>query len=549
MLSKRFFALVAAIALQLSVVSTVYAEPATICAKPKIFFVNGVWNDEPADVEGAARALAVALREEVDLSGSKYELQPFWNPGDGVIVDVLEVFLNQRTAGASYLDGLFLAYLAFGKTLATRPTNFRTYVDELSLRVASQLERSPVVLVAHSQGNILVNEVARQLMRDPVLAKRLSVVGVAVADDMKVDTNYKYITHNNDLIINNLPGALDANFSVALIRPLFPVDFTFHKFIETYLSDWGSAVSGQGTLRNRVATLTKEAFDLVRCVETELQLISPKPPVVKIGSSQEFVVQVVPLDNPTAAGRSPAGTVRIIGPGGKTLCEAQVNVAGMARCNVTFEGEPRTENVQLRFSGTDGYIDSSLNQSVALITGNSATIAEPIGPWTYTIVRTSNCGDGPNEQSTGVGPRALLYSYTGLPAGLVKDGDAWIPAAISGKTTVLPGSSFSPPYPDPDYRISLSPGGILSINYDFAYSYSASDGSPADVQQTISIKQSIFETVDLNTGAWSYQQLDESTVVWTSALDAGIGCQSGRGGTLTNVNQSGYSGVRQILLN
>ena len=223
-----------------------------------------------------------------------------------------------------------------------------------------------MILVGHSQGNILINRVAEGLFRqNPTLMGRLAVVGVGVADDRSAGTYYRYVTNSSDKIISAVSGALPANFSGDLIGA--PFDLTKHTFVGTYLSNWKSVIEGEGTIRNRVATRTKEAFDLVRCVETELQLNSPIPANARIGVAVDFTVRVIPKNNPVGFGRSPTGTVSFVDSSGATLCAASVDRnTGLASCAVTFSGAARTEPVQVRFVGKDGYIDSLLSQDIQL---------------------------------------------------------------------------------------------------------------------------------------------------------------------------------------
>ena len=64
----------------------------------QIFFVNGVWNNTADDVERSAAELQAALAPDEELPANQYGVDgvggvlPLWNPGDGMLADVLEVF-------------------------------------------------------------------------------------------------------------------------------------------------------------------------------------------------------------------------------------------------------------------------------------------------------------------------------------------------------------------------------------------------------------------------------------------------------------------------
>jgi hypothetical protein len=196
---------------------------------------------------------------------------------------------------------------------------------------------------------------------------------------------------------------------------------------------------------------------------------------------------------------------------------------------------------------TDPATDSTL--TISLYVNGGATIGATIGAETQTFMRSGSCGPFAPERYVVNQSRPTLYEgIGGLSGGLIKESGGWKAVSESGKTNAsLGGGKLVPSAPDPDYTITLSSAGVVTSTYTLAYSYTV--GSPGDVQQSISISQSIIETVDLNTGAWSSQRRDNLTTVWTSPYDVGVGCQTGRGGTLTDIAEYGFSGTRLISFN
>ena len=359
------------------------------CDRPQIFFVNGVWNNTPLDARKSAAELQGAIQQQgVDstqyglATGGTTAIRPFWNPGDtgddGVVEagqigqvkagirDVLEVFLNQRTAGRALADALGDTNLVWVKRLAAylglkKPgVAFQGYIDELKAQLASEIAKGrPIVVVAHSQGNILANRAVTALLAENPNARGIvSVVGVGVADDGGAGDGYRYVTASNDAVIGALPGALKANFAVSTKGN----DLFGHEFVETYLSDAvrGSYTGDAGvtsgfSLRATVAQLTKNALARVGCVETTTQLANSLPMQPTIGSPFTFSVKIIPAK--AVAEKPLLGRVRIFSGGGE-LCNAFVAPNGLASCLVTFSGAARSESIRVSFEGRGGYIDS-----------------------------------------------------------------------------------------------------------------------------------------------------------------------------------------------
>jgi len=196
---------------------------------------------------------------------------------------------------------------------------------------------------------------------------------------------------------------------------------------------------------------------------------------------------------------------------------------------------------------TDPATNSSL--TISLYVNGGATIGPTIGAETQTFVRSGSCGSPPPEQYVVNQSRATLFDEIGgLSVGLIKESGGWKAASESGKTDArIGGGKLVPTAPDPDYTITLSSAGVVTSTYTLAYSYTA--GIPGDVQHNISISQSIVETVDLETGAWSSKRRDNLSNSWTSPFDVGVGCQTGRSGTSTESSEYGFSGTRLISFN
>ena len=339
------------------------AEPLAVCGRPTVMFVNGVWNSDPADVDISARALKAALSETGLLGPSSYNLAAFWNPGDGVI-DIYEVFFAAR-ASQTYEQALATANSRFANSMRAVSQTFDNNVARLERELDTRIGPAPLVVVAHSQGNNLTNRAVTSLLaKRPELMKRLSVVGVAVADSTPPPGNYRYITNTTDLIINGLriaQGALVGNFGfdLAVLPGAILDDPTQHAFRATYLSKRVGIYKGEpASPQIAVAQLTRDAFDQIRCLPT--QMASDKPGGVSATVGVPATLKVgVTADTPPGFGRVVAGSVSFIDSEGKVLCSSNV-AAGEASCAATFGGPKRVEAVSARFSGTGGYIDSTL---------------------------------------------------------------------------------------------------------------------------------------------------------------------------------------------
>lgn len=344
-----------------------HAQPSpAACERTQVIFVNGVWNDLPEDARASARALSRALRESgADLSQAR-PLQVHWNPGDGYLVDVGEVLrtrlgLTPAQRAELALQTWVSAHLS---KLAQPPSvDFARFTEELTERLTYESsQRRPVVVVAHSQGNLLTNRAVAALLRDrPSIADELAVVGVGVADNQTAGSNYRYVTSSRDLIITPLP-ALSANFSFPLIGG---GDWTGHAFVGSYLSDDVlGTFAGESTprsLRSVVGGLTRDAFDSVRCLPTAVRLENPQPLRPRIFEQFTYVARIVPSE--AVRGRTVAGTVLFRDESGATLCETSVDSrSGLAECTTTYLGQARQTSLTVSFQGSARHAASSSGQ-------------------------------------------------------------------------------------------------------------------------------------------------------------------------------------------
>ena len=108
MLSLRAtWAWVAALGFLLGLPNTSFAQNTQTCAKPTVFFVNGVWNPSPRDAWSGSRALEQAIGENNGPSALK--IRTLHNPGDGLLEDLAEVAITQADHGVRSCNNTYTA--------------------------------------------------------------------------------------------------------------------------------------------------------------------------------------------------------------------------------------------------------------------------------------------------------------------------------------------------------------------------------------------------------------------------------------------------------
>lgn len=193
-------------------------------AAPTILYVNGIRNDEQA-VQDSSHELRRLLVSR-GLKTSDLNQDYFWNETDFLgLGDVYEVLL-QATLSDEALKANPLSrmayYAALGSRYAAMSSNPELLSDNVTKRVARvtkllserieailQVSRF-LVVVPHSQGNMYVEAAYAMLVhqKKTQVLERIRVVGVASA--AWTSPNDKYLTHKDDLVINNLLGSFAA---------------------------------------------------------------------------------------------------------------------------------------------------------------------------------------------------------------------------------------------------------------------------------------------------------------------------------------------------
>ena len=138
-------------------------------------------------------------------------------------------------------------------------------------------------------------------------------------------------------------------------------------FIDYYLSNGvlGSSLSNGGrSLRSVVGTLSKEAFERVKCTGTSIILTNSRPVNANLDAASSFNFLVTPAIK--IADKKLIGKVIVKSSTSASLCSAEIAPDGTGSCLVTFTGTARTENITLAFEGRRGYIDSTAAAAITL---------------------------------------------------------------------------------------------------------------------------------------------------------------------------------------
>lgn len=346
---------------------------AASCTKPQVFFVNGVWNPLGYDASNTAVALTEAFVEAG--APSLLNVRTLWNPGDGYIADLAEVAIDQNLVrtGTDFINGVayetgprWAAWLQ--ADTASASTRRRLAIEKIKSAVLQELRtnQGPVVLVAHSQGNIVVNNAIRELQQQypdasgpnsvPGLLS-IGILGIAVAaknSTQPASGTYRWISSSRDLVISALTGVPALNF---LARDL-ALDGG-HPLLSHYLGNVYGHTDTDLTPRS-LRAVTGELF-----VEVYNATQAAQPCVtVTTNPNSSASGEVVTLSATVTARpgdlRKPTGSVQFSSATGG-LCSAPVDGSGKASCTYAFIGTPRTETISANYvsSGVFGSIASS----------------------------------------------------------------------------------------------------------------------------------------------------------------------------------------------
>lgn len=344
------------------------------CLAPKVLFVNGVFNSRAEAIAGK-----IAVREALIEGGAPADLSVgmIYNPSESGLGDLLEVaqdyqltqgnlsFLNAVLTAGTFVPPFtgiapFLSIWLRNQIAATEPSirniNVETAIREAVLREIQN--KRPVILVAHSQGNIYVNNVVRQLkamVSDTEGLQAIGVVGIGVASAIDLGARfqselYGYITRSDDIIISPLTtssGVLPPNYRWLLEGSGTPL----HHLLEAdYLSS-----APRGEFDNSVFSPREAVQKTFNRVYKE---VSKAWPCVTIDYSANPVAIGIPTTLRAALTDrqgSPitAGTVKFSVDGGSDLGSA-VAVDGGGRANVPYTFAATVGGADLRAKWTLG---------------------------------------------------------------------------------------------------------------------------------------------------------------------------------------------------
>ncbi len=254
---------------------------ANICKNQgySVLFFNGVWNTYSDARKSMAKLKRKVLKNEFNGEAVNYEL--FYNDsglnkgGLSLLEDVAEVF-NQRSDELDELlknrweifwemingktvdqiielrnlvdvggkiksflttlkDSLKTKMTALTNKLLFNPPTLSDYAIHKTRINGVVLEKKKILLVAHSQGNLFVNQAYNEAIKHASV-NQVKVVHIAPAS---IKLNGDYILADLDLVINGL-RTLGSNLVPATnveipMTHLKNIDFSGHKLIETYL--------------------------------------------------------------------------------------------------------------------------------------------------------------------------------------------------------------------------------------------------------------------------------------------------------------------------
>lgn len=355
------------------------------CKSPTIFFVNGVWNDMPSQAEEGSKELYLAAIAQ-NAPNDAY-VRPLFNPGDGLLADVAEVATNQLLVRGT-LDfftlllemtnqnslGMYANYIDWLKSQMDHVAALERNKNQIKKVKETILEeivshKKPVLLIAHSQGNILVNQAVQDLKthwltQNIVGVQAIGVMGIGVASRLDLSKLpyssrlYKYITFDEDLIIKQLPllGELDANFFGE--SSLLSLDPTNHTLINTYLGEYthgyymDSSQSDRysrtiiGDLIKDMYQRTAEAWPCISLTATPVQM--------QTEMSTELIVSVTAGSEPLLHS---SASITISGESdNRIICQNVAVIAGKASCSgVTFPVDKEKENFIISLSRGSDY--------------------------------------------------------------------------------------------------------------------------------------------------------------------------------------------------
>lgn len=242
-------------------------------AKPcmtDIYFGNGVWNTEKQAIENMKelrkfmqyRAATPLLIE--DEKNQLYSFKYAYNPSRGTVDDLVETYWQLYESG-QISDGYFASvYLVLAGGAGTSNEAFlaklraiiNIYNNDANAIYqpyynASFSKNYNVLLVAHSQGNLLGNKIYSFISDQEKARFRMVSVATPANHVMMPGQTSPYVTAVGDPVISAIPNALEGN-----------VDGIGHEFIPTYLN---GSIDAPGDIALHVKTAYNELSSSSTC--------------------------------------------------------------------------------------------------------------------------------------------------------------------------------------------------------------------------------------------------------------------------------------------
>jgi hypothetical protein len=354
------------------------------CKKPKVFFINGVFN-EKWEAKSASLALQKAIRPLSGLEG--LQITTIYNPTDGNLGDVAEIAQDAVLARNYLVLAYFTALGTDWATFVGPPlmrdfiswitkvnTNGKTYtqwlneqindtapstrnkqvVEKIKSKLLTEVRdnKTPVVVIAHSQGNFYLNQAILELKtddrtRDIPGVQAIGVLGIGVASRINLAASpvpsgprlYKYVTKEDDVVIGILDQKLPPNFTNVEDFRVVTSTATHHEVVDDYLHP---IVRGtfNGVERVRIRDVVvgefKKVYDATvesfPCVDT--LTATPNPIVADrpvTFAAKALSSNGVPITNGSIA----------FGDGVSVeYCASVLAADGTASCSITFGSTP-----------------------------------------------------------------------------------------------------------------------------------------------------------------------------------------------------------------
>ena len=413
------------------------------CRPPKVFFVNGVLN-QPWEAQDASRQLEAALTANGAPSG--LHITTLYNPTDPGLGDAIEVAQDYILTGKHLTVAWLLAYFADVATALSPPlqlvmmhmTGGKTYMqwlveqvegtaasirnEDVIVKIQGTLLRevkdnkTPVVIIAHSEGNFYLNEAIRRLKtadatKDIPGVQAIGVLGIGVASRLNPATLpsgqrlYSYITKSDDAIIVPLQDALSANFTKVVDDRVSSSTLTHHELVSDYLypNVKGTYNGVQGvSIRKAIADEFNKVYsavsDLFPCVDNGVTV----PTSIVAGQPVSLTAKTVSRNGAPIL----TGSVEFSDDKGTAFCASTLDGNGQASCSYIFPAGRIPQKIYARW-------ESGVFQSLSHIFDSKAS-----GTYWSGALTVTGCTQIPNAYTRwvwevpcyNIGPYAGGYS-------------------------------------------------------------------------------------------------------------------------------------------